>query len=69
VAVALGAPLVATFIETGLVPRLPTAILCTGIMVLATLSLACGFILDSVSKARHEAKRLAYLGVPLKVPE
>ena len=62
--VVLGYPIVAVWLETGLVPRIPTAILCTGLMVLASLSLACGFILDSVSKGRHEAKRLSYLALP-----
>ena len=62
--VVLGYPIVAVWLETGLVPRFPTAILCTGLMVLASLSLACGFVLDSVSKGRHEAKRLSYLGLP-----
>jgi hypothetical protein len=53
-----------TFLETGLVPRLPTAVLATGIMLLGFLSLACGFILDTVTHGRREMKRLAYLAVP-----
>ncbi len=57
----LAYPLLATFIETGLVPRLPTAILTTGIMVLAFISLVCGIILDSVCRGRREAKRMYYL--------
>ena len=64
VSVVLGYPIVTVWLETGLVPRIPTAILCTGLMVLASLSLACGFILDSVGKGRHEAKRLSYLSHP-----
>lgn len=63
VSVVLGYPIFVVWLETGLVPRFPTAILCTGLMVLASLSLACGFILDSVSQSRHEAKRLSYLAL------
>ena len=57
-------PVIVTFLETGLVPRLPTAVLATGIMLLGFLSLACGFILDTVTHGRREMKRLAYLAVP-----
>ena len=53
-----------TFMETGLVPRIPTAVLATGIMLLAFLSLTAGLILDSLSRARLEAKRTAYLRYP-----
>jgi hypothetical protein len=49
------------FMETGLVPRLPTAVLATGLMLMASLSIACGIILASVARGRREAKRLAYL--------
>ena len=62
--VGLAVPVVVTFMQTGLVPRLPTAILATGIMLLAFLSLACGFILDNVTRGRREIKRLAYLALP-----
>ncbi len=58
---ALGAPVVVTFLETGLVPRFPTAILATGVMILAFLSLTAGFILDTVTHGRRENKRLHYL--------
>lgn len=58
------APVLMTFLATGLVPRLPTAVLATGLALLSFLSLACGLILDSVSRGRREAKRLAYLAVP-----
>jgi len=58
---ALGAGVVVEFMETGLVPRLPTAVLATGLMLMASLSVACGMILDSVARGRREAKRLAYL--------
>ena len=60
---ALGYPLLVTYLETGLVPRFPTAILATGVMLLASLSLTCGMILDSVSRGRRELKRMAYLAV------
>lgn len=50
-----------TFYATGLVPRLPTAVLSTGIAVLAVLCITCGLILDTVTRGRREVKRLAYL--------
>jgi hypothetical protein len=59
--VALALPLFVTFLQTGLVPKFPTAILCTGLMILSFLSLASGVILDSVSRFRRETKRLLYL--------
>lgn len=62
--VALAFPLLLTYLETGLVPRLPTAVLASGLMILASLSLACGLILDSVAHARREMKRLHYLTLP-----
>lgn len=61
----LGLPVVVEYVQTGLVPRFPTAILATGIMVLAFLMLACGIILETVTTARREMKRLAYLQIPL----
>lgn len=57
-------PLWLTFLETGLVPRLPSAVLATGLMLSAFLSFACGLILDTVTKGRQEMKRLAYLAQP-----
>ena len=57
----LAAPLFPTWFQTGIVPRFPTAILSTGLMLLAFLSLACGLILDTVTHGRREVKRLAYL--------
>jgi glycosyltransferase involved in cell wall biosynthesis len=60
-ATGLAWPLFVTYLETGLVPRFPTAILATGISLLAFLSLTGGVILDSVARGRLEAKRLAYL--------
>ena len=52
------------FLRTGLVPRMPTALLATGLVLLAHLSLTCGLILDAVSRGRKENKRLAYLAIP-----
>lgn len=63
VALVLAEPLITTYLHTGLVPRLPTAILATGIMILAFLSVATGFILDTVTHGRRELKRLHYLSV------
>lgn len=60
----LGVPVILEFMETGLVPRFPTALLATGLMVLASISLVSGMILDSVALQRREWKRLAYLGFP-----
>ncbi len=60
-AIVIGTPVVITFFETGLVPRLPTAVLATGLVLLGFLSLACGLILDTVTVGRREMKRLAYL--------
>jgi len=60
----LAYPVFMTYIETGLVPRFPTAILSTGLMILASLSLTCGFVLDTVTHGRREMKRLAYLAIP-----
>ena len=61
---ALAYPVLITYLQTGLVPRFPTAILSTGIMTLAFLSLTCGFILDTVTRGRRELKRLTYLSMP-----
>ena len=60
----MGAPVVSEYLQTGLVPRLPTAVLATGMMVIACLSLTCGLILDTVTRGRWEAKRMAYLAIP-----
>jgi hypothetical protein len=64
VAILIGAPVVSEYFRTGLVPRLPTAVLATGLMVIAFLSLTCGLILDTVTRGRWEAKRMAYLAIP-----
>jgi glycosyltransferase involved in cell wall biosynthesis len=63
-AVVLSYSVFLTYLETGLVPRFPTAILSTGLMILACLSLTCGFVLDTVTHGRREMKRLAYLAIP-----
>jgi glycosyltransferase involved in cell wall biosynthesis len=60
----LAYPVFVTYLETGLVPRFPTAILSTGLMILACLSATCGFILDTVTHGRREMKRLFYLSIP-----
>jgi glycosyltransferase involved in cell wall biosynthesis len=57
----LAYPVVVTFLETGLVPRFPTAILATGLTVSALVLFACGLILDTVTKGRREMKLLQYL--------
>jgi glycosyltransferase involved in cell wall biosynthesis len=54
-------PILMTFLETGLVPRLPTAMLSTGLMVIAFLSISVGLVLDTVTRGRREAKLFAYL--------
>jgi hypothetical protein len=64
VSLALGLPLFVTFVETGLVPRFPTAILCSALMILAFLSGAAGLLLDAVTHHRRETRRLAYLAIP-----
>jgi glycosyltransferase involved in cell wall biosynthesis len=64
IGLALGVPVILEFLRTGLVPRLPTAILATGFVLLSFLSLFGGLILDSVARGRKEMKRLFYLTVP-----
>ena len=59
----LAYPIVIEFARTGLVPRFPTAIAATGIMILAFLSFTSGVILDSVTRGRWEVKRLQYLAL------
>lgn len=60
----LSYPIFVTFFQTGLVPRFPTAILATGISILAFLSFTAGLILDTVTRGRQEAKRMRYLEIP-----
>lgn len=61
---ALIVPLAVTYLETGLVPRLPTVVLVTGLGIIAVLSIFAGLILDTVTKGRREVRRLAYLSFP-----
>ena len=63
-ALLLSIPLVITFLQTGLVPRIPTAIGVTGLIIIASLNGMCGLILDTVVRGRREVRRLAYLGQP-----
>ena len=62
-AVGLAIPVFITYVEQGLVPRLPTAVLSTGLILVAVLSIACGLILDTVTRGRREAKLIAYLAL------
>jgi glycosyltransferase involved in cell wall biosynthesis len=61
--IGLSIPVIITYLETGLVPRFPTAILSASIMLLAFLSMVCGLVLDTVTRGRREMKRLAYLQI------
>ncbi|MDE2005644.1 MAG: glycosyltransferase [Rhodospirillales bacterium] len=61
---ALGIPVVVTFFRTGLVPRLPTAVLASGLVLLAFIAFSLALILDAVTHGRRELKRLMYLAVP-----
>jgi glycosyltransferase involved in cell wall biosynthesis len=62
-ALILSVPLVVTYLETGLVPRFPTAILVTGMVIVAVLCFFAGLILDTVTRGRREMRRLAYLSL------
>jgi glycosyltransferase involved in cell wall biosynthesis len=63
-ALLLAVPLILTYLDTGLVPRLPTAILVTGMIIIAVLCFFAGLILDTVTRGRREMRRLAYLSQP-----
>jgi glycosyltransferase involved in cell wall biosynthesis len=63
VAIVLSIPLAITYLNTGLVPRLPTAILATGLVIIAVLCFFAGLILDTVTRGRREVRRLAYLSL------
>jgi len=67
--VGLAVPLFMTYLETGLVPRFPTAVLSTGLMLIGFMCLVCGLILDGISLQRREAKLLRYLSLPTFKPE
>jgi glycosyltransferase involved in cell wall biosynthesis len=64
VSVGLAIPIFVTYLEQGIVPRLPTAVLSTGLMILAVLSISSGLVLDTVTRGRREMKLLAYLAQP-----
>jgi hypothetical protein len=57
-------PVFETYVETGLVPRIPTVILSSGLMLTGAILLICGLVLDTVTRGRNELKRLAYLAIP-----
>src|SRR5215468_7880246 len=67
VSIGLAIPVVVTYLETGLVPRLPTAVLSTGLMIVAVLSISSGLVLDTVTRGRREMKLLAYLSQSSRV--
>ena len=62
-AILLAIPLIVTYVGTGLVPRVPTAILVTGMVIVAVLCVFAGLILDTVTRGRREVRRLAYLSL------
>ena len=64
ISIGLAIPIVVTYLEEGLVPRLPTAVLSTGLMIIAMLSISSGLVLDTVTRGRREMKLLAYLSQP-----
>ncbi len=64
VSIILISPILVEYFETGLVPRLPTAVLSMGLMILSSLSFACGLILETVTRGRCEMKRMRYLNIP-----
>jgi hypothetical protein len=68
VSVTLAFPIFVEYFRSGLVPRFPTAVLATGLMLLAFLSLVCGLVLDTVTLGRWEAKRLRFLSIPALQP-
>jgi glycosyltransferase involved in cell wall biosynthesis len=62
--IALAIPIIVTYLKVGVVPRLPTAVLSMGLMILAMLSVSSGLVLDTVTRGRREMKLLAYLSQP-----
>jgi glycosyltransferase involved in cell wall biosynthesis len=64
VSIGLAIPIVITYLEEGVVPRLPTAVLSTGLMIVAVLLISSGLVLDTVTRGRREMKLLAYLSQP-----
>jgi glycosyltransferase involved in cell wall biosynthesis len=64
ISIGLAVPVLITYVEQGIVPRLPTAVLSTGLMIVAVLSVSSGLVLDTVTRGRREMKLLAYLSQP-----
>jgi glycosyltransferase involved in cell wall biosynthesis len=64
ISIGLAIPVIVTYLEQGIVPRLPTAVLSMGLMILAMLSVSSGLVLDTVTRGRREMKLLAYLSQP-----
>lgn len=64
VGVGLGIPLIVGFVHTGLVPRLPTAVLASSLVILSVLLFITGIILDGLRRSRRESARLFYLALP-----
>lgn len=69
ISIGFAVPITVTYLETGLVPRLPTAVLSTGLMIVGILSFSSGLVLDTVTRGRREMKLLAYLAQPAPSPE
>ena len=68
-ALALGIPVIVEYAETGLVPRLPTAVLASSLVILSVLTFAVGLVLEGIAKTRREAARLNYLRYPAPMVE
>ena len=64
ISIGLAIPVLITYLEEGIVPRLPTAVLSMGLMIVAALSISSGLVLDTVTRGRREMKLLAYLSQP-----
>lgn len=64
ISLVFGVPVVEYYLNTGLVPRVPTTMLATGLMICSVVSLLVGFVLDSVANSRKEVRRIAYLNIP-----
>jgi len=69
VSLILAVPVLREYLATGLVPRFPTAILSTGLMLLSFLSITCGLVLATVTRGRNELKRMHYLSIPIRYPK
>ena len=64
ISIFLALPLITEYLQTGLVPRLPTAILSVGLMLTGLMAVVCGLVLDTVTRGRHEVRHFAYLSIP-----